>query len=83
MTIAIDTHRAVEALRHVGFKKEQAQTLIEQLVPTNNELVTKDFLAAETNKLRAEISNMKAQLIMWMIGLHMASLSLMYALFES
>ena len=73
MAIAIDTDKAVEALRDVGFKKEQARVLIDQLVPGNDQIVTKDLLQAEIQKLKSE-------LIIWMVGLHIASMSLMVAL---
>ena len=73
MAIAIDTDKAVEALKNVGFKKEQARTLIDQLVPASDQLATKDMLQAEIQKLKSE-------LIMWMIGLHLATMSLMIAL---
>ena len=73
MAIAIDTDKAVEALRDVWFKKEQARVLIDQLVPGNDQIVTKDLLQAEIQKLKSE-------LIIWMVGLHIASMSLMVAL---
>lgn len=43
----IDTDKAIEALRYVGFKKEQARVLIDQLLPGNDQIVTKDLLQAE------------------------------------
>ena len=76
MTVAIDTDKAVQALKAAGFKKEQARALIDHLLPANNQLVTQDSLRAETQKL-------KSDLIMWMVGLHIASLSLIFALINT
>ena len=73
MAIAIDTDKAVQKLTSVGFKKNQARVLIDQLLPGSDQLITKDTLTAEVQKLKSE-------LIMWMVGLHIASLSLMFAL---
>ena len=56
MAIAIDTDRAVQALIGVGFKQEQARTLIKELVPAGDDLVTKDFLRSEINRLEARMT---------------------------
>ena len=56
--MAIDTDKAVQALKSAGVKKEQARGLIDQLLPVNNDIVTKDTLQAEVQKLKPE-------LIMW------------------
>ncbi len=76
MTLAIDTDKAIQALMGAGFKKAQARVMIEQLVPASDDLVTKDAL-------RAEIHKLKSDLITWMVGLHVASLSLIFALINS
>lgn len=76
MTIAIDTDKAIQALTKAGFKKDQARVMIEQLLPANDDIVTKDAL-------RAEIQKLKSDMITWMVGLHIASLSLIFALLNS
>ncbi|MCB0633833.1 MAG: hypothetical protein KDD15_29080 [Lewinella sp.] len=56
MTVAIDTDKAVQALTGVGFKKEQARVLIDQLLPAGDDLVTKDFLRAEIQTLESRLT---------------------------
>lgn len=56
MAIAIDTDKAVQALTKVGFKKEQARVLIDELLPAGDDLVTKDFLRAEMQALEARLT---------------------------
>lgn len=73
MTLAIDTLEASEVLKEAGFKKSQAKALIQALSPHTNNLVTNEKLDAAINKLKAEI-------IVWMVGLHIASISLMFKL---
>ena len=56
-----------------GFEPNQAKAMINALTPSSNELVTKDIL-------KAEINGLKSQIIMWMVGLHIATVSLVVAL---
>ena len=59
MTIAIDTDKAVQALTGVGFKKEQARVLIDQLLPIGDGLVTKDYMSSEIALIKAEIQRLE------------------------
>ena len=56
MTIAIDTDKAIQALTKAGFKKEQARVMIEQLLPANDDLVTKDYLTTELARLEMRLT---------------------------
>ena len=73
MTLAIDTLEASEVLKEAGFKKAQAKALIQALSPSSDTIVSKQLLDSAINKLRAE-------LIVWMVGLHIASISLIFTL---
>ncbi|MEN0047704.1 MAG: hypothetical protein AAF806_11650 [Bacteroidota bacterium] len=63
MAIAIDTDKAVQALVGVGFKKEQARTLIKELIPAGDSLVTKDFLRAEIIRLEGKIEKLESRIM--------------------
>jgi len=73
MTLAIDTLEASEVLKEAGFKKAQAKALIQALSPSSDTVVSKQSLDSAINKLKAE-------LIVWMVGLHIASISLIFTL---
>ena len=73
MALGIDTLQASEVLREAGFKKSQAQALVKALAPSSDLITTKSELDAAINKLKSE-------LIVWMVGLHIASISLLIAL---
>lgn len=70
---AINTLHAAEVLQKAGIAAKQAKAMVEALTPASQDLVTKDFLAAELSKMRA-------QLIAWMVGLHVATVSIVVAL---
>lgn len=76
MTLSIDTLHASEVLKDAGFEDAQAKALIEALSPSSEAVVSKSMLDAAINK-------MKAELIVWMVGLHIASISLLVALIGS
>lgn len=76
MTLAIDTLEASEVLKEAGFKKAQAKALIKALSPNQEFSISKKELEAAINKLKAE-------LIVWMVGLHIAAISLIVALIGS
>ncbi len=73
MTLVIDTLQASEVLKDAGFKKSQAKALIEALAPSSDSVVSKERLESAINKLKSE-------LIVWMVGLHIASIGLIVAL---
>lgn len=73
MTTAIDTLSALEKLTKAGFKKAQSKAIIEALTPSLDHAITRYELKAEINKLKAE-------LIVWMVGVNIASISLLIAL---
>ena len=73
MAIAIDTLHASEKLKKAGFKKDQARALIDALAPNSDSIVSKMELDSAINKLKSE-------LIVWMVGLHIATISLLVAL---
>ncbi len=73
MTLTIDTLQASEVLEGAGFKKSQAKAMIEALAPTSDSYISKQVLDSAINKLKAE-------LIVWMVGLHIASISLLLAM---
>lgn len=56
MAIAIDTDKAVQALVKVGFKKEQARTMINELLLAGDDLVSKDFLRSELAHLESRLT---------------------------
>ena len=56
MTVAIDTDKAIQALKEAGFKSNQARVLIDQLLPAGDSIVTKDFLRAEMQALEARMT---------------------------
>lgn len=68
MALAIDTLKASDILKDAGFKKAEREALINALAPSSDILVTND-------KLDAANSRLKAELIMWMVGLHLASIT--------
>ena len=73
MTVAIDTLQASEILKRAGFKVSQTKALIKALSPSAEQSITQAQLEAAVNKLKAE-------LIVWMVGLHIASLTLLLAI---
>lgn len=73
MAILIDTLEATETLKKAGFKKAQAVALVEALSPESTNVVSKDLLESAINKLKSE-------LIVWMVGLHLASITLIFTL---
>lgn len=70
MSVLIDTLDASEKLKEAGFKKAQAKALIKALSPKEGAIVSNKDLEAAMHKLKAEI-------IVWMVGLHIASVSLL------
>ena len=73
MTLVIDTLNASEILKKAGFKSSQAKALVKALSPTTDDMISKAELDSAINKLKSE-------LIVWMVGLHIASISLIVAL---
>jgi len=73
MTLVLDTLEASELLKEAGFKNNQAKALIKALAFNSDSMVSKEKLEASINKLKSE-------LIVWMVGLHIASISLIVAL---
>lgn len=73
MTVSIDTLKVSKKLRGAGFKKEQAEALLESLVLSSDMVLSRKDLEAAINKLKAE-------LVMWMIGLQIANAALVVSL---
>lgn len=73
MTVLIDTLNASEVLRKADFKKSEATALIKALSPSADGIATPAHLEAALNKLKSE-------LIIWMVGLQIATVSLIVAL---
>ena len=73
MTYIIDTLKASQELRSAGFKKAEVEALIRTLSPTSRDVVSSDKLDSAVNRLKSE-------LVVWMVGLHIASISLLVAL---
>jgi hypothetical protein len=91
-TITFDTHVFIKKLKAVGFTEEQAQVFAsEQARLIEDQLATKhDLLELETNlrrdikqselQLQAKMSDNKAEMIRWVIGVGMLQITLITAL---
>ena len=79
--IAFDTHRFVKRLTENGFTEEQAEALAnEQVNLLNGNLATKTDIEALRQGTRADIANLKADLLKWMFGAMIAQGGLIVAL---
>ena len=72
MTLALDTLEASEELTQAGFTKDQAKALVKAISSSGDSLVTNE-------KLDATVNNLKVQLIIWMVGLQIATISFLAA----
>jgi len=91
-TITFDTHVFVKKLKAVGFTEEQAEVFAaEQARLIEDQLATKhDLLELETNlrrdikqselQLQAKMSENKAEMIRWVVGVGMLQITLITAL---
>ena len=91
-TITFDTHLFVKKLTAVGFTEEQAEVFAtEQARLIEDQLATKqDLLELETNlrreikqselQLQARMSDNKAEMIRWVVGVGMLQITLISAL---
>ena len=79
--IAFDTHQFVKRLTEHGFTEEQAEALAdEQVNLLNSNLATKADIKALEQATKADIANLKADLLKWMFGAMIAQGGLIVAL---
>lgn len=73
MTLALDTLEASEELTEAGFTKDQAKALVKAISSSGNSLVNNE-------KLDATINSLKVQLVIWMVGSQIATVSFLAAI---
>lgn len=67
--IAFDTHRFIKNLTDHGFTEEQAEVLAnEQVNLINSNLATKTDIETLRQATKADIANLKSDLLKWMFG---------------
>jgi hypothetical protein len=85
-TVALDTLKAAKRLRDAGFSEAQAESVTEAIRESVNsqDPVTKTQLDAGLGglivELKAEIADMKAEIIKWMFGAMLAQGALVVTL---
>jgi hypothetical protein len=87
MTV-LDTHTIVKRLKDAGFTDVQAETVTDVLRQTReldlSQLVTRDYLDSRLteleSRLRAEIADVKADLLKWLVPLLLGQAALIAAL---
>ncbi len=73
MAKTIDTLHAASALIDAGVAKEQAEAIVNVISKTEDNLITKA-------DLDAALANLKSNLIMWIVGLEVATTALVVSL---
>lgn len=79
--ITFDTHKFIRKLETVGFTQQQAEAqaeaLLEALASTSTDMVTREYL---DYRLKAEIAELKTDLIKWVTGALIAQAAVIAAL---
>lgn len=69
--VTFDTLKFAETLKHAGFKEEQAVALAKAQQDALSESLT------NSTATKADLSELKVDLIKWMVGLSLAQLALL------
>lgn len=85
-TISFDTHKFIRRLETAGFSQDQAEAVADAFKGAQNEQrpLTQEYLdyrlKAELAELKAEMTNIKVDLIKWMTGALVAQIAVIAAL---
>jgi hypothetical protein len=79
-----DTHELVKDLKASGFTDDQAEAVTRAVQRARefdfSDLATKADLRTEVANLRVEMTNMKADIIKWVVGIAFAQAAMLFAL---
>ena len=80
-SILNDTHKIVDFLQTKGYSKEQAEGFVEAVKEFDTSaLATTHDVEVTKQTLRNELMNVKSQLIMWFVGLEVATTGLLLSI---